>query len=68
MTYDPVFEATEQKCTDWSTARPHWKPLEQGKWYFWDETEADLVGPWDTEEISRAKLVEYCKLLSEPET
>ena len=50
------------------------KELEQGssidpihkeneKWYFWDESQADRHGPYDTEEIARIKLHEYCELV-----
>jgi len=38
----------------------HLEPADQ-KWYFWDETWADRLGPYDTEVEARAKLVQYCK-------
>lgn len=36
---------------------------ENGKWYFWDETQADRVGPFSTEEQARTALKEYCEFL-----
>ena len=32
----------------------------EGLWYFWDETWVDSYGPYDTEEIAREKLQEFC--------
>jgi hypothetical protein len=29
-------------------------------WYFWDETWADRIGPYETEEEAREKLAKYC--------
>ena len=31
-----------------------------GKWSFWDETWANTVGEYDTEEETRAELARYC--------
>jgi len=31
------------------------------KWYFWNEVWADRFGPYDTEEIAREKVREYCE-------
>ena len=30
-----------------------------GRWYFWDETWADRLGPFATEEVARRRLYEY---------
>lgn len=32
---------------------------EDGKWYFWDETWASKVGPFETEEEVKKALAEY---------
>lgn len=37
---------------------------QNGKWYFWDETGADKCGPFDTEQIAKEKLQEYCVYLN----
>lgn len=34
-----------------------------GKWYFWDETWSNSYGPFDTEDIAKDKLKNYCKLM-----
>ena len=34
-----------------------------GKWFFWDETEADYCGPFDTPEIAIQSLKDYCAAL-----
>jgi hypothetical protein len=34
------------------------------KWYFWNETWSDKIGPYDTEDIARTKLAEYCDELN----
>lgn len=47
-----------------STDPVHYDTLDH-KWYFWDETWADRVGPYDTEEDARIALKEYCKKLDE---
>ena len=31
-----------------------------GKYYFWDETEADSVGPFDTPELAIQGMKDYC--------
>lgn len=28
-------------------------------WYFWDETDAYVIGPYETEAVARAALAEY---------
>lgn len=33
-------------------------------WYFWDETQADRIGPFDTEQHAKDTLDEYCHWLS----
>jgi hypothetical protein len=38
---------------------------ENGKWYFWDETEADRLGPYDSEEEARKRLSDYGRWLDE---
>ena len=30
-------------------------------WYFWDETQADRVGPFSCASVARAELHRYCK-------
>lgn len=39
-----------------------WDPIfeNSGKWYFWIETWADFVGPYDTELEALEALREYC--------
>lgn len=34
---------------------------ENGKWFFWDETWADRVGPYLTEKLARDALADYIK-------
>lgn len=34
-----------------------------GKYFFWDETEADYCGPYDTPEEAKQGLIDYCKFL-----
>jgi hypothetical protein len=36
---------------------------ENGAWYFWTETWAYEMGPYDTEELCRMALKEYCEAL-----
>jgi len=31
-----------------------------GKWYFWDETEADRCGPYGTKSKAEAAMIVYC--------
>lgn len=33
-------------------------------WYFWDETQANCYGPYETEVIANTKLGEYCEQLN----
>ena len=33
---------------------------EDGKWYFWDETEADRCGPYESEEEANQHFTRYC--------
>lgn len=37
---------------------------ENGGWYFWDETGADRVGPFDSEVQARDALKAYCEQLN----
>ena len=37
---------------------------ENGKWYYWLETWADRHGPYETEEIAREELSNYCLFLN----
>jgi hypothetical protein len=37
---------------------------EVGKWWFWDETWADRLGPFDTELQARERLEEYIDWLN----
>lgn len=37
---------------------------EDGFWYFWDETGADRMGPYDSQDEARAELVDYCQYLT----
>jgi len=39
---------------------------ENGKWYFWDETEADRYGPYNTKEECEKMLDLYCEDLNKP--
>ena len=32
-----------------------------GKWYFWDETWSDPLGPFKSEEEARRRLMWYCE-------
>lgn len=32
-------------------------------WYFWDETWADRVGPYETYEIAKQRLIDYAHYL-----
>ena len=47
---DPIFEVANPK-------------LYEGR-YFWDETWSDHHGPYNTEDIAREHLNEYCKELN----
>jgi len=38
---------------------------ENGKWFFWDETWADRLGPYDSEKTARKKLKEYHDFLDD---
>ena len=33
--------------------------MENGKWFFWDETWADRYGPFETEIIAQLELLKY---------
>lgn len=33
----------------------------EGKWWFWEETWSDRMGPYDSEEQARTELARYCK-------
>lgn len=62
---DPVFQIqTEQERKDLADEglgiQTH---LVVGRWYFWVETWHDILGPFDTEEIARAKLKRYGETL-----
>lgn len=46
-----------------TSSNPIHQNEEDQKWYFWDETWVSRYGPYDTEEIAREKLREYCKTL-----
>lgn len=35
------------------------------KWYFWDETWANLIGPYPSEDIARDMYKEYCQILDD---
>lgn len=35
--------------------------FDNGKWWFWDETWTDRLGPWDTEKIARGMLDTYIR-------
>jgi len=35
-----------------------------GDWYFWDETEANRYGPYETREIAKRKFIRYLDYLS----
>lgn len=39
---------------------PVFQAEDDGKWYFWDETELYAYGPYDTEELAKADMTEYC--------
>jgi len=39
-----------------------------GNWFFWDETEAGRVGPYDTEAQAREGLRKYVEQLNAPKT
>ena len=36
---------------------------EEGKWYFWDETEADRQGPFKSKSDAREALTDYSKYI-----
>lgn len=36
---------------------------EDGKWYFWDETWSDEIGPFADEDEARRQLELYCETL-----
>ena len=36
----------------------------EGKWWFWDETWADRVGPYETEDIAHRAMMTYAETLS----
>ena len=38
---------------------------EDGKWYFYDETWSDVLGPYETREEADKNLTEYCRFLNE---
>ena len=54
---DPVFYLAAQKINEGSGAI---MPI---GWYFYDETWADVVGPYETEEYARFELSRYVKWL-----
>jgi len=33
----------------------------EGKWYFYNETLSDRMGPFDSEEVAREAFGKYCK-------
>jgi hypothetical protein len=35
--------------------------FDNGKWWFWDETWANKMGPFDTETEAREAIQQYCK-------
>lgn len=35
--------------------------FDNGKWWFWDETWSDRLGPFDTEEQTKEALRQYCE-------
>lgn len=39
---------------------------DHGKWWFWDETGATALGPYDNEQQARSGLKAYCKMLDTP--
>jgi len=39
---------------------------ENGKWYFWDETEGSRCGPFNSEEIAEKELSQYCATFLAP--
>ena len=39
--------------------------IHEGKWYFWDETGTESVGPFDTRQAAEVGIVEYAKQLNE---
>ena len=39
-----------------------------GKWYFWDETWVDRIGPFDSQEEAEQKLKAYVEWLSKPDS
>ena len=43
----------------------HWDRVHQenGKWYFWDESDADREGPYNTEAEAREAFRKYCYYL-----
>lgn len=46
----------------WTDYNEHIHQNEDGKWYFWDETEMYEYGPYNTEAIARTELGDYCVL------
>lgn len=60
---DPVhyFDATRKSDPD------YWDPLDgatDSGWYFWVETWADRIGPFETEDIARWEGLRYAMILN----
>lgn len=53
---------TELKFVSDDPADPITCNVEETKWYFWDETWANLVGPYSCEDEARSKLDEYVRI------
>jgi hypothetical protein len=57
---DPIFMASQGEL---DSLTEYGEPLIASKWYFWDETWVDAIGPYDSEEQARTALKEYCAQL-----
>lgn len=42
---------------------PVFKDEKDGKWYFWNETWSDPLGPYDTKEEAHREFRRYCEIL-----
>jgi hypothetical protein len=42
---------------------PIFQRIDVQGWFFWNETWSESYGPYDTEEIARENLREYCETL-----
>ena len=65
---DPLDKRRTVKCNCAvckSKGNPH---LHEGKWYFWDETEADRIGPYSTESKAKAGMFVYAAELGDKVT